>query len=182
MAMIAMEVNESRLVPVPGRVLGIDPGLNVTGYAVVEPSSRGPFVVEAGVIRPRSARGGMGQRLFYIHHAIVEILEAFPPASVALERIHSHVRYPRTAILMAHARGAIMLAAAQQQTPVFGYAATRIKKTITGHGHASKEQMQFAIQRELGLAKLPEPADVADAIAGALCHYHAQKKPAEMKT
>ena len=79
MAMIAMDANGSRLVPLPGRVLGIDPGLNVTGYAVVEPSPRGPFVVEAGVIRPRSARGVLGQRLYYIHCAIVEVLEAFPP-------------------------------------------------------------------------------------------------------
>ena len=60
MAMIATAANESRLIPVPTRVLGIDPGLNVTGYAVVEPSPRGPFVVEAGVIRPRFARGGDG--------------------------------------------------------------------------------------------------------------------------
>src|SRR5271156_2359962 len=105
MATIAPAVNESRLVPVPTRVLGIDPGLNVTGYAVVEPSPRGPFVVEAGVIRPRFARAAMAQRLYYIHRAIVEVLDAFPPGSVALERIHSHVRYPRTAILMAHARG-----------------------------------------------------------------------------
>src|SRR5580704_456391 len=110
MAMIAAAANESRLAPVPGRVLGIDPGLNVTGYAVVEPSPRGPFVVEAGVIRPRSTRGGMGRRLLEIHRGIVEVLDAFPPASVALERIHSHVRYPRTAILMAHARGTLVLA------------------------------------------------------------------------
>ena len=175
MAMIAMEANESRLVPVPGRVLGIDPGLNVTGYAVVEPSSRGPFVVEAGVIRPRSARGGMGQRLFYIHRAIVEVLDAFPPGSVALERIHSHVRYPRTAILMAHARGAIMLAAAEHQTPVFGYAATRIKKTLTGNGRAPKAQIQHAIMTELSLDDLPEPHDVADACAVALCHFHVSR-------
>src|ERR1700677_1285891 len=100
MTTIAMEANESRFVPVPGRVLGIDPGLNVTGYAVVEPSSRGPFVVEAGVIRPHSARGGLGPRLFDIHRGIIEVLDAFPPGSVALERVHSHVRYPRTAILM----------------------------------------------------------------------------------
>src|SRR5271170_2153726 len=172
MAMIAMEANESRLVPVPGRVLGIDPGLNVTGYAIVEPSSRGPFVVEAGVIRPRSSRGALGGRLFYIHRAIVEVLEAFPPGSVALERIHSHVRYPRTAILMAHARGAIMLAAAQRQTPIFGYAATRIKKTLTGNGRAPKDQIQQAIMIELGLDRLPEPNDVADACAVALCHFH----------
>ena len=172
MAMTAVEVNGSRLVPVPTRVLGIDPGLNVTGYAIVEPSSRGPYVVEAGVIRPRSARGAMGQRLFYIHRALVEILDAFPPGSVAIERLHSHVRFPQTAILMAHARGAIMLAAAQRQTPVFGYAATRIKKTLTGNGRAPKTQIQHAIMTELGLDDLPEPHDVADACAVALCHFH----------
>lgn len=171
MATIATEANDSTLAPVPARVLGIDPGLNVTGYAVVEPSPGGPFVVEAGVIRPRFARAAMGQRLFYIHRAIVEVLDAFPPGSVALERIHSHVRFPRTAILMAHARGAIMLAAAQRQTPVFGYAATRIKKTLTGNGRAPKTQIQHAIMTELGLDDLPEPHDVADACAVALCHY-----------
>ncbi len=117
----------------------------------------------------------MGQRLFYIHRAIVEILDAFPPGSVALERIHSHVRYPRTAILMAHARGAIMLAAAQRKTPVFGYAATRIKKTLTGNGRAPKAQIQHAIMTELGLDQLPEPHDVADACAAALCHFHVNR-------
>jgi crossover junction endodeoxyribonuclease RuvC len=172
MAMIAVAASESRLVPVPTRVLGIDPGLNVTGYAVVEPSPRGPFVVEAGVIRPRAGGAAMGRRLLYIHRAIVDVIDAYPPGSVALERIHSHVRYPRTAILMAHARGAIMLAAAQRTTPVFGYAATRIKKTLTGNGRAPKAQIQHAIKTELGLDDLPEPHDVADACAVALCHFH----------
>ena len=68
--MIATDANERHVFPVPGRVLGIDPGLNVTGYAVVEPALRGPLVVEAGVIRPRSARGGMGQRLLELHEGI----------------------------------------------------------------------------------------------------------------
>ena len=173
--MIAREANDSRLVAVPARVLGIDPGLNVTGYAVVEPSPRGPFVIEAGVIRPRSTRGGMGERLRYIHRGILEILEAFPPGSMALERVHSHVRYPRTAILMAHARGTIVLAAALRETPVFGYAATRIKKTLTGNGRAPKTQIQHAIKTELGLDDLPEPHDVADACAVALCHFHVSR-------
>ncbi|MGO9463574.1 MAG: crossover junction endodeoxyribonuclease RuvC [Isosphaeraceae bacterium] len=157
---------------VPERVVGIDPGLNVTGYAVVDPSPTGPFVVEAGVIRPRSAGSAMGDRLVWIHQSISELLEAFPPGSVALERVHSHVRYPRTAILMAHARGAIVLAAAQRETPIFGYAATRIKKTLTGNGRAPKLQIQHAIMTELGLERLPEPHDVADACAVALCHFH----------
>jgi crossover junction endodeoxyribonuclease RuvC len=85
------------------------------------------------------------------------------------------VRYPRTAILMAHARGAIMLAAAQHHTPVFGYAATRIKKTLTGNGRAPKLQIQHAIKTELGLDDLPEPHDVADACAVALCHFHVSR-------
>jgi len=172
MKLITAATERSGSIPVPERVVGIDPGLNVTGYAVVDPSPNGPFVVEAGVIRPRLAGSAMGDRLVWIHQSISELLEAYPPGSVALERVHSHVRYPRTAILMAHARGAIVLAAAQRQTPIFGYAATRIKKTLTGNGRAPKLQIQHAIMTELGLERLPEPHDVADACAVALCHYH----------
>jgi crossover junction endodeoxyribonuclease RuvC len=162
MATLIEEKDQPRLIPVPRRVVGIDPGLNVTGYAVVEPSPHGPFVIEAGVIRPRSARVALGQRLVWIHRGIVEVLEAFPPGSVALERVHSHVSYPRTA-------------AAQRQTPVFGYAATRIKKTLTGNGRAPKAQIQHAIMTELGLDRLPEPNDVADACAVALCHFYVSR-------
>jgi crossover junction endodeoxyribonuclease RuvC len=158
------------------RVVGIDPGLNVTGYAVVEPSGSGALVVEAGVIRPGSGCAGLGQRLAWIHRGIVEVLEAFPPAAVALEQVHSHPKYPRTAILMAHARGAIVLAAAQRGTPVVGYAPTRIKKTLTGSGRAPKAQIQRAIMIELGLERLPEPHDVADACAVALCHFYTLKQ------
>ena len=152
------------------RVLGIDPGLIITGYAVVEPHGRGVLVVEAGVIRTRTAGDVLGARLDLIHQGVVELLDAFPATAMALEQVHSHVRHPRTAILMAHARGVIMLAAAQRGVPVFGYAATRIKKTLTGSGKAPKEQMQHAVRTELGLDQLPEPHDVADACAVAICH------------
>jgi crossover junction endodeoxyribonuclease RuvC len=153
-----------------GRVVGIDPGLNVTGYAVVEPSARGVVVIEAGVIRTTSAGDVMGARLALIHEGLLEVLDAYPPVALALEQVHSHVRHPRTAILMAHARGVIVLAAAQRGLPVFGYAAARIKKTLTGSGKAPKEQMQHAIKTELGLDQIPEPHDVADACAVAICH------------
>ena len=143
----------------------------MTGYAVIEPSARGPYVVEAGVIRPRCRDGSLASRLDLLHQGVVEVLEAFPPEGLALEQVHSHVKHPRTAILMAHARGVIVLAAAQRSVPVFGYAASRIKKTLTGSGKAPKEQMQHAIQTELGLDCLPEPHDVADACAVALCHF-----------
>jgi crossover junction endodeoxyribonuclease RuvC len=172
MAAITPQSDRSGAVPVLARVVGIDPGLNVTGYAVIDPSPRGPLVAEAGVIKPRSARKGLGERLVWIHRGITELLEAFPCGAMALERVHSHVKFPRTAVLMAHARGAIVLAAAQKRTPVFGYAATRIKKTLTGSGRAPKEQIQHAIMTELDLDRLPEPHDVADACAVALCHFH----------
>jgi crossover junction endodeoxyribonuclease RuvC len=94
-----------------------------------------------------------------------------------VEQLYAHYHHPRTAILMAHARGVIFLAAAQRQLPVTSYNATRVKKTITGNGRAPKDQVQRTIQRELGLRELPEPADVADALAVALCHYYAQKLP-----
>jgi crossover junction endodeoxyribonuclease RuvC len=156
----------------PGRVLGIDPGLNVTGYAVVEPSPRGPQVVEAGVIRPAARHEAMGQRLAYLYEGIEETLENYPPESVAIERVHSHIKHPRTSILMAHARGVIVLAAAVRGIPVYGYAASRVKKTLTGSGRAPKPQIQHAIMTELRLDRLPEPHDLADACALALCHFY----------
>lgn len=158
-----------------GRVVGVDPGLNVTGYAVVGPSSRRPFVLEAGVIRPRAGRDDLAARLKRLYDGVLEVLDAFPPEALALEQVHSHVKHPRTAILMAHARGVIMLAAAQRDVPVFGYAAARIKKSLTGSGKAPKDQMQRAIQTELGLDRLPEPHDVADACAVALCHFQIRR-------
>jgi len=167
----------------PGRVVGIDPGLGVTGYAVVEPArprpeapwnGPPPVVVEAGVIRAGRA-GPLGERLDTLFQGIEEILDAFPAEALALEQVHSRPKHPRTAILMAHARGVIMLAAARRGVPVVGYAASRIKKTLTGHGRAPKEQMQHAIRCELGLERLPEPHDVADACAVALCHFQIQR-------
>ncbi|MDR3633398.1 MAG: crossover junction endodeoxyribonuclease RuvC [Isosphaeraceae bacterium] len=168
-------VSNERKSPTRDRVVGIDPGLTVTGYAVVEPSGRRPFVVEAGVIRPRGIGNELATRLKRLFDGVAEVLEAYPPDALALEQVHSHVRHPRTAILMAHARGVIMLAAAERGIPVVGYAATRIKKSLTGSGKAPKDQMQRAIQTELGLDRLPEPHDVADACAVALCHFQIER-------
>ncbi len=160
------------------RVLGLDPGLQVTGYAVLEP---GPRVCEAGVIRTSEGRKSpdMAPRLRILYDSIDEVIAQFAPGVVAVEQLYAHYDHPRTAILMAHARGVLLLAAAKHGLPVVSYNATRIKKTITGSGRASKEQVQRTVQRELGLAKLPEPPDVADALAAALCHYYVQKLPVQ---
>jgi len=154
------------------RILGIDPGLNITGYGVIEIKGRRPRVVEAGVIRGPSSRGDLGARLQVIHQAVQEVISALHPAQVSLEELYSHYERPRTSILMGHARGVICLAAAQAGVPIHHYAATQIKKILTGNGRAPKTQMQQAVRRELLLSQVPEPADVADALAIALCHHY----------
>jgi crossover junction endodeoxyribonuclease RuvC len=175
-------VNDPAVLPAQPRglrILGIDPGLQVTGYGVVEVTPTRPLVCEAGIIRSteKRAQADMASRLLSLYTGIGEVLEEFAPSVAAVEQLYAHYEHPQTAILMAHARGVIFLACAQRGVPVISYNATRIKKTITGNGRASKDQVQRTMQRELGLAQLPEPADVADALAAALCHYYVQKLP-----
>jgi crossover junction endodeoxyribonuclease RuvC len=166
------------------RILGIDPGLQTTGYAILEVAPDRPRLCEAGYIKSAEGRRttDLAPRLVSLYDGIVEVIEQFQPQVMAVEQLYAHYAHPRTAILMAHARGVIFLAAARKQITVLSYAATRIKKTITGHGRASKEQMQQAIMSELRLTKLPEPHDVSDALAAALCHYYLQKTPARGAT
>ena len=158
------------------RILGVDPGLNVTGYGVLEVVGGRLRVCEAGVVRGR-ARGSLALRLAEIHQGVSEVIAALQPGVMALEELYSHYARPRTAILMGHARGVISLAATQAGIPVVHYSATQIKRILTGSGRAPKGQVQRAIQLELGLPKLPEPPDVADALAIALCHHYLKDKP-----
>ncbi len=160
----------------PGRILGIDPGLNVTGYGVLEVVGGKLRLCEAGVVRGPS-RGPLSRRLAAIHEGVAEVIASLKPTVMALEELYSHYGRPRTAILMGHARGVICLAGAQAGIPVIHYSATQVKRILTGSGRAPKSQVQRSIQRELGLAEIPEPPDVADALAIALCHYYLKDKP-----
>lgn len=153
------------------RILGVDPGLQCTGWAVIGRDDWHPQVIEAGVIRTRSGQSPEA-RLAEIYRGVAEVIEALAPEVAVVEALYAHYRHPRTAILMGHARGVIFLAAAQHHLPVKSYSATRIKKVLTGNGLASKLQVQRTVQAVLRLPKLPEPADVADALAVALCHAH----------
>jgi crossover junction endodeoxyribonuclease RuvC len=157
------------------RIVGVDPGLNITGYAVVERSGRGVALVEAGVIRGRS-RGDLAARLAEVHAGISEVVATLKPTAMAIEELYSHYERPRTAILMGHARGVICLAAAQERIPVVSYSATQVKRLLTGNGRAPKSQVQRAICHEFGLVDPPEPPDVADAMAIALCHLFLQRE------
>jgi crossover junction endodeoxyribonuclease RuvC len=168
------------------RILGIDPGLERTGYGVVEITSTptgavgAPRLVEAGVIRT-SPKDALPLRLVEIQSGLAGVIEEFKPESVAVEELYSHYAHPRTAILMGHARGVIYVTAAQAGVTVASYSATHIKKSLTGSGHASKEQMQRAIQSRFNLKKPPEPPDVADALAVALCHAYRALRPANSR-
>ena len=156
----------------PGNlILGIDPALGTTGYGVVRDQGNRFEVIDAGIVRC-NRKETLENRLLELSQGITEIVEEFQPDCFAVEELYSHYERPTTAILMGHARGVILLAASTAGVPVYSYAATQIKKTLTGNGRASKSQMQFAVQHQLGLKQLPEPADVADALAAAVTHCH----------
>ncbi|MGL4594316.1 MAG: crossover junction endodeoxyribonuclease RuvC [Thermoguttaceae bacterium] len=163
------------------KILGIDPGLNTTGYGVIDVSSGQVRLLEAGVVRSQSKL--LAEKVNEIYDGIREVIEMFSPDAIALEQLYSHYDRPTTAILMGHARGVLCLAAAQSKIAVTSYSATKVKKILTGSGRATKDQMQRAIKLELRLEQYPEPPDVADALAIALCHfYHGRFATAEKES
>ena len=155
-------------------ILGIDPGLDTTGYGVLEVRDGKIVIREAGVIRTTPDES-LGSRVEQIYDGMRDLITSFHPSIMAVELLHSTYDHPQTAILMGHARGVICLAAAQEAVPIAGYRPTQVKKMLTGSGRASKDQMQRAIQTEFRLKEPPSPPDVADAIAVALCHFYIQR-------
>lgn len=159
------------------RVLGIDPGLHITGYGIVEVDDRNPAaaltgdakLVEAGIFKftPKLA---LEQRLGQLHDDLASLIDETRPHVVAVEKLFAHYKHPRTAIIMAHGRGVILLVAQRAGLPIVHLPATEVKKAVTGNGHATKEQMQRSVMAQCRLAQMPNPPDVADAIAIALTH------------
>jgi crossover junction endodeoxyribonuclease RuvC len=162
------------------RILGVDPGLNTTGYGVIEVAGGPPRLCEAGVVRSKG-RGELSGRLAEIYSGVSEVIASLEPSAMALEQLYSHYDRPRTAILMGHARGVICLAGQQAGLEVVHYSSTQVKRILTGSGRAPKAQMQRAIQQELRLDRCPEPHDVADALAIALCHYYLRVRPSGLR-
>jgi len=154
------------------RVLGIDPGLNISGYSILERNSGDIEVIEAGILKTND-KHSLEKRLAELGAELGSVIQQFSPDVMAIEELYSHYDHPKTAIIMGHARGVILYKAAETGIEVVPYASTRIKKALTGNGRASKEQMQKAIQSCLNLNAVPEPPDVADAMAVAYCHLQA---------
>jgi len=155
------------------RICGIDPGLRTTGYAVVEAERARVTLREAGVIRPDTSCK-LPVRLRQLSLESHDVFREHSPDAIAVEKLYSHYAHPVTAILMGHARGVILGSAAQAHVDVLEIPATRIKRLLTGNGHAGKAQVQAAVMHVLGLKEPPEPADVADAIAIALAGWRMQ--------
>ena len=158
------------------RICGVDLGLQVTGYGVIDLAGDRANVVDAGTIKS-DAGEELPIRLRQIYRDLCEVLDEHEPDILAVENVYSHYSHPQTAVVMAHARGMVLLAAAERDIEVCSFAATQIKRALTGNGRASKMQMQQAVRMNLGLDVVPEPHDVADALAIALCQA-VHEKPA----
>ena len=153
------------------RVLGIDPSVRSTGYGVIECRGAAVRLVEAGVIAT-DGRSTLHARLADINDSLAEIIRTTRPDIVAVEQVFARPVNPKTTIMMAHARGALLAVAAQARLQVVEFSATSVKRAIAGSGAASKEQVARMVVQSLRLSRVPRPPDVTDALALALACAH----------
>jgi crossover junction endodeoxyribonuclease RuvC len=150
-------------------VLGIDPGLSITGYACLELGAAGAVdVIEAGVLRLARSKP-IPLRLAQLHEDLSGLLAELKPSCMVVEQLFVHYRHVRTSVQMGHARGVVLLAGQQHGVALDELAPAEVKKAVTGNGQATKRQVQQSIMVQCGLDEIPEPSDLADALAIALC-------------
>ncbi|HEX6923889.1 MAG TPA: crossover junction endodeoxyribonuclease RuvC [Longimicrobiaceae bacterium] len=157
-------------------VLGIDPGTAVTGYGVVTRAGDGLLSLrECGVIRT-SGRAPLPERLREIFEGVSELLDRHSPDTVAVEGVF-YGKNVRTAVVLGHARGAVLVAASMHDVRVAEYPPSEVKNAVVGAGRATKDQVSFMVQRLLRLREPPRPDDAADGVAVALCHHFRGSAP-----
>jgi crossover junction endodeoxyribonuclease RuvC len=149
------------------RILGVDPGLRVTGYGIIDCALERTRLVEAGIIAP-NVRAPLERRLGELHAELCGIIEATAPDVMVVEELWTAYKNPATAVLMGHARGVIYLAAHASGVRVRHLGHSHVKRALTGSGVARKEQVKRMVMLQLTLATRPEPDDVSDALALAL--------------
>lgn len=160
------------------RILGVDPGLRITGYGVIEvrKGTAGDIkLIEMGVIRT-PAKAGIAARLATVHGGLTDAIRDLKPEVLVIEKLYAHYKHPATAILMGHVRGVVCLLSATHELKLVSMPPTHVKKVVTGHGHAGKLQVQEMVRHTLSLKKLPEPPDVADALAIAISYVFEMKQ------
>jgi crossover junction endodeoxyribonuclease RuvC len=150
-------------------VLGIDPGSRATGYGVIEASADERNVLAYGTIRPGSGESH-ALRLAAIHEAVIAVLDETHPDACAIE-MPIYARNAQSMLKLGRAQAAAMLAAIHREVPVAEYTPKQVKKSVTGNGNASKEQVWFMIRKLLAITE-DRGADASDALAIALCHLH----------
>ena len=162
------------------RILGIDPGLQTTGFGVVDVDGARLAYVASGTIRTaEAARGDLPARLKIIFDGVRQVVERYTPSCASAEIVFVNVN-PQSTLLLGQARGAALAALVAAGLPVAEYTALQMKKAIVGHGQARKEQVQQMVMRLLALPGAPGP-DAADALGMAIAHAHAGASLAAMK-
>jgi crossover junction endodeoxyribonuclease RuvC len=151
------------------RILGIDPGLRITGFGILDKSGSKLIYVTSGCIKT-PAGGSLALRLRTILDGLEQVIASVKPDQVALEKVFVN-KNPQSTLLLGHARGTAVCAAVMHQLPVSEYTALQVKQAVVGNGHAAKDQVQAMVKRLLTLAGEPG-ADAADALACAICHAH----------
>lgn len=154
-------------------VLGLDPGLAITGFGLVRGDGQRLKLEEYGVIRT-DAGLGMSERLVLLHDALQAVLVRYAPDVAAVEELFFSTN-ARTAMLVGEARGVLLLTLAQSGLPIYEYTPMQVKQAITGYGGADKNQIQQMVRLLLSLDALPQPDDAADALAVSICHHHSAR-------
>ena len=153
------------------RILGIDPGLRITGFGVIEQTGSKLHYITSGCVR--SGEGELAVRLKVSLDGLAEVIGANRPHEIAIEKVFVNVN-PQSTLLLGQARGTAICAAVIAGLPVAEYTALQVKQAVVGKGHAKKEQVQHMVRRLLALPGDPSP-DAADALACAICHAHGGK-------
>jgi crossover junction endodeoxyribonuclease RuvC len=158
-------------------ILGVDPGLRVTGFGVISQDGSKLGYISSGVIR--TPEGTLPQRLKVILDGLTEVVTTYRPDHAAIEKVFVNVN-PQSTLLLGHARGVAIAALVQQNVPVMEYTALQTKQATVGHGKADKSQVQAMVQQLLALPAMPG-TDASDALACAICHAHSQKSVLELQ-
>jgi len=150
------------------KIIGIDPGLSCTGFGVVESSNNNLEVIDFGIIKTNS-KDSLSKRLKTIYCDVKEVIERYKPSIMSIEDIF-YGKNVKSALLLGHARSVPMVVSANYNMPLYEFSSRRIKQSITGNGNATKEQVQFMVQKILLMDELPKPLDASDALAAAICY------------
>ncbi len=154
-------------------MIGVDPGLSITGFGILDYKGGQIRTVAFGTIKP-PVKESLANRLEYLNSHMTELLEKFEPNDFAIEDTFFSQNV-KSALLLGQARGVLLLAAASKGIPTMDYSPRKVKQSVVGNGAADKKQVQYMVQQILGMKEPPKPLDVSDALAIGLCHINQNK-------